>query len=240
MQTEERFSIIISCSNEEETIEECIKRTVVVAPNAEIIVIHGGRDRTADIAEEIAKENPNIRVLRHFGDCGKGHAIKTGISLAKYDLQMQLDADIQFAPERIPDLIEPILKQRVEVVFGSRFIPESRKDNYKPNFFRDAGNKLIAWWCSVLTGHKFTDVTAGFKAWTRKAIWEANFKDNAGVYEAEMTVRLGMKGYKVEDVPVIYNDRFHGISMHTNQFKVIKNGLYILLFITLIRFKIIK
>ena len=110
------FTIIISTFNEEETIRECLDRVRASAPEAEIILIHGGRDRTAEEARDWGKERSDpIRVFNNYGDSGKAHAIKVGITLASYPIMLQFDADLQFAPEDIPRMIEPLKIGRAHV-----------------------------------------------------------------------------------------------------------------------------
>ena len=125
---------------------------------------------------EIAKSHPNIRVLKNYGDTGKGHAIKIGISVATHDVMAQVDADLQFMPEELPKLLEPIFRNEADITFGARFMPDSDVQHYKFSFFRVMGNRTVNAYFSFLTGLRFYDITTGHKAWTRKAIEDINFK----------------------------------------------------------------
>ena len=235
----QNVSVIISCFNEEETIEECLERVERVVPNAEILVVHGGTDRTSELATLRARSNGNIRVLRNYGDTGKGHAIKIGISIAERDIMVQLDADLQFMPEEIPKLVRPILEGEAEITFGARFMPESDVEHYDFSFFRVMGNRIVNRYVSTLTGQEFYDITTGLKAWTRKAIEDINFKDNRFVYEVEIAVRGSQNGYRVAMVPITYYNRLGGISGHGKGWReplsIIWTGVKILLFSTLAR-----
>ena len=164
------LSVIISCFNEEESIGECLRRTVQAVPDAEILVIHGGRDRTADIAEEMARTNPNITVIRNLDDRGKGHAIKVGIARSSADVMVQFDADLQFMPEEIPKVVRPIVAGEADFSFGARFMEESDVERYDFSFFRVMGNRIVNRYINLLTRQRFCDITTGFKAWTRDAI----------------------------------------------------------------------
>lgn len=242
--SDQKASIIISCFNEEDTIEECLNRTTSAMPEAEIIVVHGGRDRTADKARVLAKTNPNIRVIKNYGDSGKGHAIKLGISLASHDIMAQVDADLQFMPEELPKIIKPISEGKADITFGARFMKESDVQNYKFSFFRVMGNQTVNQYFSLLTGLKIEDVTTGHKAWTRQAIEIIQFQDNRFVYEAEIAVKGSMRGLRIVMVPVTYHNRLGGISGHgrgwAETYSIIFTGLKILLFGTLWRMKLIK
>lgn len=237
-------SIIISCFNEEDTIEECLNRLLKCLPQAEIIVVHGGKDKTAFKAREIAKSHSNIRVLKNYGDTGKGHAIKIGISVACHDVMAQMDADLQFMPEELPKLLEPIYRGKADITFGARFMPESDVQQYKFSFFRVMGNKTVNFYFSLLTGLKFQDITTGHKAWTRKAIEEIQFRDNRFVYEAEIAIKGSMKGFRFQMVPITYFNRLGGISGHgrgwRETFSIILTGCKILIYGTLWKLRIIR
>lgn len=240
----DQVSIIISCFNEESTIEECLKRLLSSLPKAEIIVVHGGRDQTATKAQAIAKSYPNIKVVKNYGDTGKGHAIKIGISVASFDVMAQMDADLQFMPEELPRLLEPIYRGEADITFGARFMPESDVKNYKFSFFRVMGNKTVNAYFSFLTGLKFQDITTGHKAWTREAIEKIQFQDNRFVYEAEIAVKGAMLGCRIQMIPVTYFNRLGGISGHGRGWRetasIIITGLKILLFGTLWRVRLIR
>jgi len=237
-------SVIISCFNEEETIEECLRRLVASLPDAEVIVVHGGRDQTAAKAREMAKTYPNIKVLKNYGDTGKGHAIKIGISVASHDVMAQVDADLQFMPEELPKLLEPIFNDEADMTFGARFMPESDVQNYKFSFFRVMGNKTVNNYFSLLTGLKIYDVTTGHKAWTREAIEAIQFQDNRFVYEAEIAVKGAMLGKRIKMMPITYFNRLGGISGHGSGLKemysIILTGFKILFFGTMWRLNWIK
>lgn len=237
-------SVIISCFNEEATIEECLRRLVTTLPDAEIIVVHGGRDQTAVKAREFAKNYSNVKVLKNYGDTGKGHAIKIGISVASHDVMAQVDADLQFMPEELPKLLEPIFNGEADITFGARFMPESDVQNYKFSFFRVMGNKTVNSYFSLLTGMKIYDVTTGHKAWTREAIEAIQFQDNRFVYEAEIAVKGAMLGKRIKMIPITYFNRLGGISGHgrgwQETYSIIFTGFKILFFGTLWRLKLIK
>ena len=236
----DQVSIIISCFNEEDTIQECLERLLKTMPKADILVIHGGRDKTAERARAVAAKHPNVRVFKHYGDSGKGHAIKTGITLAQYDLMVQFDADMQFMPEETPRLLEPILQGKGDVVIGARFMKESNVENYKFSLFRVLGNRIVNSYFSLLVGQPMYDVTTGFKAWTRKAIEDIDFRDNHFLYEGEIAVKCRLRGHTLVMVPVTYYNRMGGISGHGSglreTFSIIVTGFRILWCSTLWRF----
>lgn len=237
-------TVLLSCFNEENTIQECLQRILKTLPDSEIIVVHGGSDSTATKAREIAQIHSNIRVLKNYGDTGKGHAIKIGISVASHDVMAQVDADLQFMPEELPKLLDPIFKKKADITFGARFMQESDVQNYKFSFFRVVGNRTVNAYFSFLTGLRFDDITTGHKAWTRAAIEDIQFRDNRFVYEAEIAIKGAMRGYRFGMIPITYFNRLGGISGHGRGWRetisIIFTGLKILWFGTLWRLRLIR
>ena len=233
------ISVIVSCFNEEDNIEKCLRRIVRTVPGAEVLVIHGGKDRTADIAETVALEHPGIRVIRNKEDRGKGHAVKVGVREASADIMVQMDADLQFMPEEIPEVVRPIRDGRAAVSFGCRFMKRSNVENYRFDFLRVLGNRVVNGYVSLLGRQEFRDVTTGFKAWTRRAIDDIAFKDDGFVYEVEIALRASLKGYRVAMVPITYCNRLGGFSGHGRGWResasIALTGARILVFATMIR-----
>lgn len=238
MSDSDKITVIVSCFNEESVIEECISRTHRTLPGAEVIVICGGKDRTFELASAMNARLPGLIVKRNYGDSGKGHAIKLGITLASRDLIVQQDADLQFMPEEIPKLVAPILAGEADITFGARFMPGSNVTNYKFSLFRVMGNRIVNSYISWLTGIKFHDITTGHKAWTRRAIEAVNFRDNAFLYEMEIAVRGALKGQRIKMVPITYLNRQGGISGHGTGWmevlSIVTTGIRILLYATTI------
>jgi len=223
-----KVTIIISCFNEEANIEKCIRSVASAMPESEILVVHGGTDRTSEIATRLKTEISAVRVVRNENDRGKGHAIRKGIECATHDVMAQFDADNQFFATDLPALVDPILEGRADVTLGSRFLPSADRSAYKPSFFRDYGNRTLSAYVGLLCGKKVTDVTAGVKAWTLKAIQAIDLTDDKYSYEAEIVVRAFRLGLRVKDIPVRYSSRSAGESMHTSSMKVIIAGLTIM------------
>ncbi len=212
---EQPFSIIISTFNEEDTIRDCLSRVRSAAPPAEIILLHGGRDGTARAAREWGKENGDpIRVYENYGDSGKGHAIKVGITLASYPVMLQFDADLQFSPEDIPRMVKPVLAGEADLVIGSRFMKGADRSGYRSSFFRDRGNAFLNGFISLVSRREVSDVTTGMKSWSRELIWAIDYKDNRFIYEMEIVVRSALKGYRIVQIPVTYFSRQGGASGH--------------------------
>jgi len=235
-----QLTVIIATFNEEETIEKCLDGVARHAPGAEIILVHGGRDGTAAAARRWARDRGYpILALNNFGDSGKGHAIKLGITLAKGEIMIQFDADMQFSPEDIPRVAAPLLAGEADLVIGSRFLPAADRGGYRSSFFRDKGNLLVNRIVSLSAGRKVTDVTTGLKGWTKELIWDTPFRDNRFVYEMEIVLRAALKGYRIWEIPVKYFSRRGGVSGHGGGVKELwsigRTGLQIIIRAVLIR-----
>ncbi|MDP7019505.1 MAG: glycosyltransferase family 2 protein, partial [Pirellulaceae bacterium] len=159
-------SVIIAAFNEEATIEECVRRVFAVYPSdCEVLVVDGGSDKTGRIVNDLTGEFGDLRYIYNENDRGKGHAIKTGIAASQTDAMAQIDADIQFLPEELPLLFDPIHNDRADVVLGSRFMRRAVRRPGSTPFFRSLGNKTASGYASALYWHRMTDVQAGMKAW---------------------------------------------------------------------------
>lgn len=203
-------SIIVACYNEEKNIEETIIRINKTLPDAEIIVIDGGNDKTSDIANALNIQN--VRVIKQIPNKGKGDATIIGINNAKGDIQAQIDADCQFLPEELPRLLQPIIKDMADISLGSRFIRGSNVPRGTMTPIRRLANFVISSYTSLLIGKRFTDIGAGFKAWKTDVIKDVNLKCLHYAYEAEIIVNGVAKGYRLVEVPVSYANRKYGVS----------------------------
>ena len=159
------ISIIIASFNEENNIRETIDRIYATLPNCELIIVEGGMDRTIEIAQEEKKSHPNMIIIKNNEDKGKGQAIRIGIEAATKQVMAQVDADSQFPPEELPQLIQPILDDTADIVFASRFIKGSTIEKGSLTKMRRLANYVVSGFTSILSGKRYTDVNAGFKAW---------------------------------------------------------------------------
>ncbi len=226
---EPKLTVIVAARNEQETIEACIRRTLAVYPHdCELLVVDGGTDGTQQAVEKLAREFPAVRYIRNENDRGKGHAIRVGIAAARSAVMAQIDADLQFLPEELPRLVEPIVANRADVVLGSRFAHDSVRRPGSTPLFRTWGNKFASWYASLLFAHRMTDVQAGMKAWTRQAAERINLASDNYSYEVEIPVKALRHGLRVVDVPITTEARQGG---KTNV-NVVFDGLRLLADIT--------
>lgn len=227
------LSVLVATFDEEDTIEACVRRIAAVPFEGalEILVVDGGRDRTGEIVRRLEAELP-VRYVRNEGDRGKGHAIRTGCAAARGDVVAQIDADLQFLPEELPRLVAPIVEGRADVALGSRFARGSVRGPGSTPLLRTLGNKLASGYASLLFGHRMTDVQAGMKAWSRRAMERLGPLTSDGyAYEVEIPARALRAGLRVVDVPVTTEARAGG----ETKVNVVLDGLPLLVAITRFR-----
>ena len=161
------LSIIIPVYNEKNTITKIINRVKAVRIPKEIIVIDdGSTDGTRQILKEI--KDPEIKVVFHDKNYGKGHAVRTGIKSAIGDIIIIQDADLEYDPNDYAALIEPIILGKAEVVYGSRWLRHGLK-NEPLNLFR-FGRWFLTALTNLLYGTKITDEPCCYKVFKREVI----------------------------------------------------------------------
>lgn len=206
-----KILVIIPAYNEEETIGGVISSVRKEEPHAEIVVINdGSRDSTAPVALRLG-----VKVLSLPFNMGIGAAMQTGYRYAHlygYDVAVQVDGDGQHPADQIKDLIGPIVKNRADLVVGSRFLGGG---DYRPSLARGAGMVLFSRLVSAILKEKVTDTTSGFRAAGREAIefFSRSYPDDYP--EVEALVLLHKKGFTITEVPVRMAERTGGRSSIT-------------------------
>ncbi len=178
-----KLSIIIPVFNEEDTIIELIER-VKAAPvnNKEIIVVDDcSQDKTPDLLNSI----PDITLIRHTKNLGKGAAIRTGITYTSGDIILIQDADLEYDPADYPLLTKPFHNPKVDAVFGSRF----KKRNHFLIISLMA-NIFLTFLTNALFGGKLTDMETGYKVISKKTLEKLKLTANGFEIEPEITCKL--------------------------------------------------
>lgn len=212
-----RILAVIPAYNEEASIKSVIERIYESARNIdniklEVAVINDGSN---DHTSEYARETGSI-VIDLIYNLGIGGAVQTGFKYAYqhgYDIAIQIDGDGQHDPSYIRDLIDPIIKQKADVVIGSRFL--DKNDGFKSTIMRRFGIKIFCWVNTMIIRQKITDNTSGFRAYNKRAIAYLQ-KDYPSDYpEPEAVVMLGRKNINMIEVPVKMLERQGGQSSIT-------------------------
>jgi glycosyltransferase involved in cell wall biosynthesis len=203
------LAVVVPAKDEEATIGELLDRLALVrVPGHElhaILVDDGSTDRTAQVARE-----RGAAVVRHAENKGLGAAVRTGLRAAVEvgaSAVAYLDADLEYYPEDIPRLVEPIVAGRADYVLGSRFLGGVRG----MRLHRRLGNYAFTALLALLARHRITDGQTGMRAFSREAAARAEIIHDYN-YAQVLTLDLLRKGMRIEEVPVRYRVREHGIS----------------------------
>jgi glycosyltransferase involved in cell wall biosynthesis len=203
------LAVVIPAKDEEATVGELLDRIGrVQVPGYElrtIVVDDGSTDRTAEIARD-----HGANVVRHLENRGLGAAVRTGLRTAverDADAVAYLDADLEYYPEDIPCLVEPVLAGRADYVLGSRFLCGVRG----MKLYRHIGNHAFTLLLVLLTRCRMTDGQTGMRAFSREAAATAEIIHDYN-YAQVLTLDLLRKGCAFEEVPIRYRLRKHGES----------------------------
>ncbi len=236
-----KLSIIVPVYNEEKTVVELLNRLKKEnIPNVkkEIIVVDdGSSDNTLSLLDEFAKSNKEIKLLKHKKNSGKGKAVRTGISKASGEYVLIQDADLEYHPKYIKDLLKPIQEKEAKVVYGTRIkrAPNLKGEEKTFQFLiHYLGNRSLSFITSILYGQWITDMETCYKLFPKKAM--NNIKLNARGFELEpeITAKLLKKGYKIHEVPIKANPRGYNEGKKIN---TIKDGTKALWTLVKYRFK---
>jgi glycosyltransferase involved in cell wall biosynthesis len=198
------LSIIMPVFNEEATIGESIN-SVLAAPYAKelIIVDDGSTDSTRKFLQNI--DHPEIKVLTHEKNLGKGAAVQTGLAGASGDIILIQDADLEYDPSEYPILLKPIISGKADVVFGSRFAGHgAHRVLY---FWHYIGNRFLTQLSNLLTNLNLTDMEAGYKVFTRKALQGIKITQRGFGFEPEIVAKIAKKRMRIYEVPISYYGR---------------------------------
>jgi len=203
-----RLSIIIPCYNEISTISNIIEAVLASPyPNKEIIIVDDcSTDGTRQkLINEIAPLGVVSQILYHDMNQGKGAALRTGIKAATGDIVVIQDADLEYDPNEYSLLVEPILNNRADVVFGSRFLGgNAHRVLY---FWHRVGNGFLTLLSNMFTNLNLTDMETCYKAFRREIIQKINICENRFGFEPEITAKVAQSGCRLYEVGISYYGR---------------------------------
>ena len=206
MSTEPRpcLSVIIPCYNEEGTIASLIAMVQLSPWVQEIIVVDdGSQDKSREILEAIS--DPQVRVIMHTVNQGKGAALRTGFSHATSEFVIVQDADLEYDPSEYPLVLEPLLDNRADVVFGSRFL--SGRPHRVLYFWHSLGNRFLTLMSNMFTDLNLTDMETCYKCFRREVIQAIDIEEDRFGFEPEITAKLAKLRLRIYEVGISYSGR---------------------------------
>src|SRR5215467_6709739 len=204
-----KLSVIIPCYNEERTLASCVSRVLEIQDetlSVEVIVVDDcSSDQSLAVAERLADKHCEIRVLRHAKNQGKGAALRTGLHEATGDFVAVLDADLEYDPAELPDLLAPLISGKADVVFGSRFLGGT--PHRVLYFWHYLGNLLLTFLSNLFTDLNLTDMETCYKVFRREIIQGIQIQENRFGFEPEIVAKVAHLRLRIYEVGISYSGR---------------------------------
>ena len=201
-----KISVIIPCYNEKNTIEKLIKKVINSSDfNKEIIVIDDkSNDGTREILQNELTKSINCLILNEK-NYGKGYSIREGIKRATGEIILIQDADLEYDPSEYPKLINPIINDVADVVYGSRFVGSGEKRIL--NYWHSVGNLILTQLSNMFTNLNLSDMENCYKVFRSEIIKDIDLKENRFGFEPEITAKISKKQIRIYEVGVKYYGR---------------------------------
>jgi glycosyltransferase involved in cell wall biosynthesis len=201
-----KLSVIIPVFNERNTVVEVLRRVrSIELPDGierEIIVVDdGSEDGTRDVLKQLG--DSTVRVVMHDLNRGKGAAVRTGFGHATGEYVLIQDADLEYDPDDWPKLLNPVLRGKARVVYGSRFTGERRN----MLLLHWIGNRFLSMMTNILYNTTLSDMETCYKLLERNLIEEMHLQSNRFDIEAEISAKVLKRGVRIYEVPISYSGR---------------------------------
>ena len=219
-------SVVIPVYNERATVEEILRRVEAVPLQKEIILVDdASTDGTRELLQRLAaasgngragpqtaasppvREGSPLRVLFHERNKGKGAALRTGFGLARNEVIIVQDADLEYDPQDYFTLLDPIRRGLADVVYGSRFHGGPHRVLY---FWHFVANKFLGVLSGILTNLNLADVWTCYKVFPRSILQRIQLQEDRFGFDVEITAKLAKIGCRIYEVPISYYGRTYG------------------------------
>jgi glycosyltransferase involved in cell wall biosynthesis len=199
-----KISVVMPVYNEKDTILEIIRRVQAVPIEKEIIVVDDcSTDGTRELLGTLS--GPGIHVLSHDRNRGKGAALRTGFKKVSCDIIIIQDADLEYDPAEYPKLIGPILSNKADVVYGSRFVGSEPHRVFF--FWHMVGNKILTLLSNMLTNLNLTDMETCYKVFRRGVLDQIIIEEDRYGFEPEITAKISKLPVRLYEVGISYAGR---------------------------------
>jgi glycosyltransferase involved in cell wall biosynthesis len=205
-----KLSIVIPIYNEERTVSDivyAVERSNKLGLDNEIILIDDfSSDKTPAIISKIYTENPSLVLVQHTINQGKGAALRSGFQQASGDIILIQDADLEYDPKEYPKLLKPIIENKADVVYGSRF--RSDQETRVLYFWHRVANGLLTLMSNMFTNLNLTDMETGYKVFKKEILDKINLTENRFGIEPEFTAKISrIPNIRIYEVGISYFGR---------------------------------
>jgi glycosyltransferase involved in cell wall biosynthesis len=200
------LSVVMPAYNEEKTLDGIVQKVMQIPSLHELIIVDDcSSDRTPEIAEALTRMDSRIKYVRQPKNAGKTEALKKGFGLTTGEIVIVQDADLEYDPADIADVIEPIVAGHADVCFGSRFmVKRATRVLY---FYHYIANKGLTFLSNCLTNINLTDVETCYKAFRGNIIRQMTITSSGFGFEIEVTAKVAKLGCAIYEVPISYYGR---------------------------------
>jgi len=200
------LSVVVPVYNEASTLKEVVQKVLKVPHVLEVIIVDDcSTDSTPNVVRDLCESYPQITSLRQEKSGGKTAALKAGFALTRGDIVIVQDADLEYDPEEICIIIQPIIDGHADVVFGSRFL--IRKAARVLYFYHFLANKALTFFSNTLTNLNMTDIETGYKAFRGDIIRNMVIVSKGFGFEVEVTAKIAKLKCAIYEVPISYYGR---------------------------------
>lgn len=201
-----KLTVIIPAYNEEKTITQVLKKVMANKLVSEVIVVNDGS--TDNTKTQIAKgkwPSKKMKLINKPKNEGKGAAIRDALKIARGNVFIIQDADLEYDPDEYRLVLAPILSKKADVVFGSRFV--GNQPHRVLYFWHYVGNKLITFLADCLTNLNLTDIETCYKAFTKDVAGKLDLQEKRFGFEPEFTIKVARMRVRIYEVGVSYSGR---------------------------------
>ena len=199
------LSVLVPAFNEGPTVEAVVERLSEVPLRIEILAVNdGSADDTGTHLDRLLREGRLHRVIHHPTNRGKGAAIRSAVAAATGDVMVVQDADLEYDPAELADLIQPILDGRADAVYGSRFLGGPHRVLY---FWHRVGNWALTLLSNMLTDLNLTDMETCYKMVRSDLMKRLPLTTDRFGFEPELTARLSQARARIYEMPITYAGR---------------------------------